>query len=670
MLDVNRDSAESILSQLADIPFDVNSLNDKQFDYLTRMLDDIASHGDSILIDQLYQADFWRKPPTIQEFIEDEYFMGSITTKDDEVGQSGIFPCWRETLYDIYDPARKSPVNQFILSGSIGGGKTFTGVLALLYKVARCLCMRNPLLYYRINKVTSLNFSFLSITKAQIQGGAWQDCVNMMGISPFFQEHTPTGTINKSASKMVLANNIIIEAGSKARHAIGRNTLASLMDEVNFRLEKEANKAAKEMFDTIQRRAKSRFRHSSETMVILISSASKESDFLAQHMKKNRNNPTVKICDYPYWQTAGPTKITYAGEMFPVDIGDTVHRSKILDTKNPQDLEDIESVKQIGRLLMVPTEHFEEFDDDLDGALKDVAGIGLSRSVKYFNNHLRLFDTLRDDVVNPFEQERIRLSIGNQHEISDFLNIDKMVSRLDRYRPIRHAYAPRFVHMDMATGAQDNFGLVMVHPVYNMNVEFIDRATHLKDMKMSPYFEVDFAVAIGRDSSGEPVDFGKIRKFMLWLRAHGYKIAKITCDLDSMSIEMRNILKQNGFDAEYLSVDKKKDPYATLRQVVSEGRLGCFNHQLMYSELANVEDMGKKIDHPENNSVYWCGQLIEKGSKDMADGLAGAIYTAESHADSYVLPQTDTIIDRMAAAMTNNTQGTLVQAPRDSIPVL
>ena len=56
------------------------------------VLSEISSGGSSTTLEELYLTDFWRKPPTIEEFLTDDYFLGSVCKPDAESGQMGLIP--------------------------------------------------------------------------------------------------------------------------------------------------------------------------------------------------------------------------------------------------------------------------------------------------------------------------------------------------------------------------------------------------------------------------------------------------------------------------------------------------------------------------------------------------------------------------------------------------
>lgn len=67
----------------------------------------------------LWRLDYEKRPPTMQEFLEDPYWLGSITNKSDE--SEGMFPMWKSLLIKDFD--LDSRVHNLLVSGSLGIGK-------------------------------------------------------------------------------------------------------------------------------------------------------------------------------------------------------------------------------------------------------------------------------------------------------------------------------------------------------------------------------------------------------------------------------------------------------------------------------------------------------------------------------------------------------------------
>ncbi len=617
----------------------ITVLSAQELDAIAEIITEMETTGSSSILEELVMADFWRKPPTIQEFLTDPYFLGGVCNPDSDSGQIGLIKELKDDLIEAFREDRDVACSQLIYSGSIGGGKTYAGLIALLFRMSKALCMRNPLLYYKLSEATSLNYFILSITREQVGSGAFGDAVNMMRMSPFFREVCDEDLSKKEFKSQAIRfhHNILLQAGSQARHAIGKNTLGAFIDEINFRIQKDSQASAKDMHDAIVRRTKSRFGDSDDGLLVMVSSSKNETDFLVSHIRANKENRAIKCVARSFWDGMGKYKYAYSGEKFKVDPGDPFNLPRILD-ENESFEKLVAEVQR--RIIEVPVEHFVEFSGDLIGSIRDIAGISAINQRKFFYNHLHLINTLRDDVEDVLGGlNEIQMSIDSEHHVQDFLDLDLMLIQAGGgYRPRRNPMSPRFIHLDMSSGAQDAMGIACVHPVWSTEVDFIDPMTQVIERRIMPVYETDFVFGIRRGPSGEPIDFGKIRKFLFWMKQNGFPVKCVTADLLAMSIEMLNILKQNGFDASYLSVDRDKVPYSILRQATAEGRIAIPYRPLLFEELVNLEDGDRKVDHPERNSVVFGKHTVrELASKDQGDALAGAITKAESMKEAFNL---------------------------------
>lgn len=606
---------------------------------LEQIMGELVDDGASGTLDQLWEMDFHRKPPTVMEFMESSEYLGDILSPKTGEGENGLYRKWKDAFVkDFSTPG----VQQVVLSGGIGLGKTWFAVAVTLYKLAFCLCLKHPHAYFGISRASAITLSFFSITQKQVMGGIFGDCVKFIRSSPYFCSHIhDTVKTRKYADRRIefAGGDIVIEAGSQLSEAIGRNVLVSVIDEINFRLEKDAAKAAHDIVESIHRRMKSRFRDgdSHPGLLILISSAKDADDFLVGYMEQQRNDPSVRIYEYPWWEVVGPYKHHYSGKTFLVDTGDNMILPRILD-------EDVEATEiPPGRLLYVPVEHRTEFEMDLTGAIRDVAGRATGRSAKLFGQILPLLNCIDDDLQHPFKVDSVPQSIEvSEPTIQSYIDIQSMlVWRDGKGVPKRHPQAERYLHIDMSTGAQDAMGIAMVHFGGTAAVRGFDPKTHRSQELVRPIWELDFAIRIVRDPKRPDVtlDFGRVREFICWLRLQRFNIAMVSCDLRELSAEMRAILTHLKFNTAYLSVDKKKDPYYQLRQTVLEGRFRMPDHDYLLMELQHLEDIADKVDHPETfPPVKLHGQTVYslQGSKDLADCVAACVWNASQAEMSYI----------------------------------
>jgi len=97
------------------------------------------------------------------------------------------------------------------------------------------------------------------------------------------------------------------------------------------------------------------------------------------------------------------------------------------------------------------------------------------------------------------------------------------------------------------------------------------------------------------------------------------------------SADLLQQLKRQGFKTFVQSVDKTTDAYVALRNTIYEGDCVLPNNKILKRELEELEFIkdGKKVDHPV---VFGDGI---PGSKDVADAVAGSVWTCVNEADTF-----------------------------------
>lgn len=175
----------------------------------------------------------------------------------------------------------------------------------------------------------------------------------------------------------------------------------------------------------------------------------------------------------------------------------------------------------------------------------------------------------------------------------------------------------RVIHLDFAYSEDgDSFGFAMGHVP-----EVVKREGELK-----PFITFDCLVRI-HAPAGRQVVLSDVRQMVYHLRDdRGFRIVHATMDGFQSTDTMQQFPRRRIF-AEYLSVDRQRNPYEDLREAIYENRIAFPRYEVRYrfddvelteiavKELMELSDEGLKIDHPEN------------GSKDVADSMAGVVYT-------------------------------------------
>ena len=89
---------------------------------------ELRTCGESDILEQLWRIDYRRAPPTIREFVEDPFWLGEVLKSSDE--NPGLFPTWKEILVRDFD--KESVINNLVITGSLGIGKTYVALVIFL----------------------------------------------------------------------------------------------------------------------------------------------------------------------------------------------------------------------------------------------------------------------------------------------------------------------------------------------------------------------------------------------------------------------------------------------------------------------------------------------------------------------------------------------------------
>ena len=165
-----------MMSNVANISQALQNLSDEEKKAALEILKQVAADGKSDLLDSLKYSDFAEIPVDIEEFLDnDEYLGKGIWERDEVTGERRctLFPYWRDTLKKIFPDNLTTKYNTLILTGSIGLGKTLVAVLCMLYLLYRMLCLKDPYSYYRMMPSDKISFSMLNITLDTAQGVGW-----------------------------------------------------------------------------------------------------------------------------------------------------------------------------------------------------------------------------------------------------------------------------------------------------------------------------------------------------------------------------------------------------------------------------------------------------------------------------------------------------------------
>lgn len=624
-------------------------------EYVLRWVRDAMHTGDldNHAADILWEVDYIRKPVSLTDFLRDHYYGGGLFVDNkDSCSLDVLSPKWIEDLEHIFAPG--SGISQWILTGSLGIGKTTVAMLALVFILYRLSCLKTPAEYYGLPANSLFVLGLYSLTKKQVGGSGFPMIKGYVDRSPYFRECFPRNMKLDSFLDWSRTTHIPVTtvAGSSSLQSIGLNIYAFAMDEANFfrsKRNKDDGKqigAGYELYSGTLKRIKSRFvRPGGEIpgMCMLMSSKTSQTSFLEQQIRdecgsryvegiRGRISPTTYVSDLRLWEAKGEHKFGKA--RFMVEVGDRVHRTRILTPGS--------EARAGAKVVPVPEEFRRDFEKDPDASLRDIAGVATFNVSPLIHDGKSVLDAVNPDLVDPFKAPEISITTDDDTALASYFDHTKVCSIRDGvYRPNRHTMNPRFIHVDIGLTC-DALGIAMAHPVGTLKVtERLPDGT--QRIVRRPIAEVDFMVRVRPPRSGE-IALWKVRDFIDYL-AQFYSIAHVSFD-GYQSRDSVQLLTKAGFSAEVTSLDATDLPYLTLRNALFERRVHYPKHPRFELEVLDLQrfiaDGGRearyKVDHPEQASDG------SAGSKDVADAVCGAVYHAFNH------PEATTFLDSTALA--------------------
>lgn len=610
----------------------INRLSDEEKQLFWELVAKIKN-GDFSAVEsmqaEMWKVDFVRKPPTVRDFCEDDYWLGTIlrTTEDNP----GLFPIWRKCVYEDWD--LDSRVHNAVITGSLGIGKSYVMCAIFLYRLALTRLLRNPQNFFGLGRGSSIFFAILSLTKDVVRDTIFGDIQNFMTHSAFFKEECRYNPDKKySDGNIDLGNRLILKAGSKGWHLIGRNVMGVCLDEGNWRIESNPDEKAYKLYDEVRTRIQNRFQKFAgylPALSILASSARDESSFTERIMKSIEavNNRSLEIVySFPVYVAKAHAlklkdrwfKVTYGLKnvdpyvlkgWYSKDGERLIDQSETFDEPPPG-----------GRTELVPEDYIDAFLRDCKSALQNIAGKAVGGSNRLFSSMVNVYRCmdLSHELRNPCTADQIEITIDDPRNIWDFLDHPTFLTKsASVFQPRRHPEAKRYAHMDLAkTGIA---GLAICHKAGYQLINDVKMGEPFQELRMIVEFDFILTIIPSKKSS---ISLEKIQNFFFWLRdICGYRFAKITAD-QYQSAAPLEMLASRGFDTKLLSLDRTDVPYLTLRSGINDLRVRLFKQRQFLVEAEQLLHMSTgatnkgKVDHPP------------EGSKDTTDGVAGAYFNA------------------------------------------
>jgi hypothetical protein len=560
-----------------------------------RIVDELLVDGWSETASNLVLRDYKDIPITPRAFLTDPYYAGKFG--------EGLYPVnFRDTCW-ILNP--KNRIFELVLTGSTRWGKTTMAVVAMAYRIYLLSLLRDPQDFFGLMRGSSLRYGIFNVFKYKT-GEMHQRISSVIDETPYFKDKFPR--IGPEGGKeLKLPNHVSVIEGATELHALGETFIGAILDEVNFMRSatgrarstvQESLGQAQKLYGAIRGRLRNQFVNSPGTaapyFMALLSQRRAQTDFLEEHIAQHGHEDGVCVLSRAIWdvQPSG----TYSGKKFYVFCGDSTAGGRILDYGEVSHYEE-------ANVIEAPIEHKPDAINDIDDFIRNVAGRATVAASALFRVPESIEAAHDSNLRHPFGAEYVVLSTKSSFQLQDAILPDVMfMTHGNSYRPRLHHEVPRVMHIDLAS-TECSAGMACVHMHDNGNG--------------TPVIYTDFVLRIDPPpkANGAQIDLDKIITFIAYLLENGFRFSMISFD-KYQSRHSMILLQKMGIATEFVSMDESDDPYINLRGYYESGRIKTYQYPTLEAELRHLEHdiTEQKVFKPF------------KGSKDVSDALAGAVY--------------------------------------------
>lgn len=506
----------------------------------------------------LFTTDFETEPVGLRTFVQDKSFLNLPPLSQRqfdavEIATQIYFP---STLEELHWPKRRY-CRDIVLMWGKGSGKDYISRITLLRIAYLLLCLRTPQAYFYSeqtqNAIERIDMLNTAANDAQAVNVFFSPLRQYIKTCPFFKNRCEILTHEVRFEK-----SIHLHSGhSEAEPMEGMNLIAVVLDEI------AAFKTDEEVAELKRGRARKNIPRSASSMY----------DFATTSVI-TRFPKTGKIVLISFPRFKGDF-ITTKYEEGKNDPNVYVSKGATFEINPMRTAADFEELKRKNpelykcRILAEP------------GYAEDA----------FFKNEVALRAAFKKEVPSPVDEQTGKLK-------SWFMCKDGNL---------------RYGHVDLAKN-RDRAAFAFVHAFdIEQKSVFLEEKNETVIVEQ-PKIRVDIIRYFEAPPGGE-VDFDKVLNGIIELEEdRGFRFGCITFD-GFQSVQMRQALEKRGIIVDEQSVDRTRDAYETLQDLIYSGRLeGYYDKILMEKELPFLIDVkGRKIDHRTGKS------------KDGADALAGAV---------------------------------------------
>ena len=565
------------------------------------------------------EAKLVREVVPIETWLNEEFYSGPSSSQ--------LYSYWKNAIIKVFNSPKR--INEVIITGSIGTGKSTAAIYMIAYRLYELSCYYPPQALYNLMNNSKILFAYFNITKDLAGQVGFSQLRDLIDTIPYFQNIFKRNERINSILEWPQSR-IYMKPASTSNDVLGMNLISFFVDEANFfkgdgasstgNSINDVQSKARILYNSVRTRGKSRFVVNNEdyTFNVLVSSSMYESSFTEDRIKESAGDDNVMVFDAKIWEVKNVD--TYSKEKFVVFSGNELIDPVICnsvaevnyirahyrlpevkcDTPNEaiQDIQDYDIKK---RFIEVPMNFKKEFEGNIIQALQDIAGVPVAATGKLLSNRDSYSRALTGE-ESPFTQDQIVISTNANTTIQDYFKKD--------WRP-KDLAKKRFIHFDQASSG-DSYGAAQC---------YIDSVTYDEYGLPKVNIKFDWMIRINPPKPPHKRDLAKVRSIIPWQeKMFGISYGMISYDT-FQSAEAVQDLDKSGYPVQFRSVDKSDKEYLDLTELYYQGRIHHYRNEWYEKELFNLNwyRAQGKVDHPS---------VKEGGTKDVSDAVCGSVANA------------------------------------------
>lgn len=539
----------------------------------------------------------------IDEWINDSYYTGKNT----------LYPYWKDTIVEVF----QNEIHEYIATGSIRGGKTYSADFMALRWLYMHNCFSVPQAQYDIAPTSLISFWLMSRTKEQGELTGFGELKSIIDASPYFNEHMKRN--RKSSMIEFKDKKISVLCGSDEGDFIGSSMFLVILDEANF-LRASGGMDKFRKAESIYMKSANRIQYTFTKdrkrygMTMILSSSDTQSSFTEKRIEEVSGKPGVLIKratkfdikpeDYSsrrFWVFTG-SKNTSPFIVKPDNrekYMDLIVSNNIIDFNRYVDFYDMREVEipEIikDKFCSIPEDFYDNFEQDVENSLKEIAGIAIASESKFFSDYNAYQQCIDSSMIHPFRSEFATCTTGtSDNELIQLLNDDFYGNPKIKYKG----------HQDLSF-TKDSSTIVIGHEENGIAI-------------------IDLQIMIHPPKKPHEIKLDKIRDFIYYLKTvRRFNIVEFSVD-GWQSGPSRQFYDDMGIKSYVFSLDKNDEPFTFAKMKIMAGEVRFYNYPRLEFELFSLthDNEKRKVDHPPQN-----GRHAKDGGygDDLAEGFCATV---------------------------------------------